>query len=228
MPLASPTATFAWILVWSRESRKAMACPTWGVHRTGKPSPRSAPEQRSWTGESIGDYSYMTATEDLEAVRTLVALAQVAVIRVRAGHPAPRTVLAGARSRLRGVLEGPDWSYIPPVGAVWRDAWSRERQGWRERAAFLNGAEVFGVDYEVCRGCRLGWVEQPSTPYEEHRRQGLARAALEALRTEHPGLEWHTLGGHIPDSVPFWKTVSEGVPGGYTRRAMCRHKRPGG
>lgn len=36
-------------------------------------------------GKPIGDYSYMTATEDLEAVRTLATLAQVAVIRVRAG-----------------------------------------------------------------------------------------------------------------------------------------------
>jgi hypothetical protein len=101
---------------------------------------------RGCTAVPIGDYGYVTAAGDLEAVRTLVALAQVAVIRVRAGHPAPRTVLERTRSRLRGVLEGPDWGYVPPAGAVWRGAWSRERHGWRERAAYLNGAEVFGVD----------------------------------------------------------------------------------
>jgi hypothetical protein len=45
----------------------------------------------------------------------------------------------------------------------------------------------------------LGWVEQPHT-IEEYQRCGLATAGLEALRPEHPGLSWHTLGGHFQDS----------------------------
>ena len=32
-----------------------------------------------------------------------------------------------------------------PAGTGWRDAWSRERPGWRERAAYLGGNEVFGL-----------------------------------------------------------------------------------
>lgn len=110
----------------------------------------------------------------------------------------------------------------------WRDAWSQERAGWRERAAFLSGDELFGVDYETCRRCKLGWVEQPTTHHEKHRRCGLATAALAALRHEHPGLQWHTLGGHLTDSVPFWEAVGREVPGGYSRRTLCLHTHPGG
>jgi len=161
-------------------------------------------------------------------VRKLAVLAQVAVIRVRAGHPAPRTALQRARSWWWGVLEGPDSRRVPESGMLWRDAWSQERCGWRERAAFLNGEELFGVDYETCRRCKLGWVEQPTTHYEEHRRCGLATAALAALRHERPGLQWHTLGGHLTDSVPFWEAAGREVPGGYTRRAVCPHTQPGG
>lgn len=63
----------------------------------------------------------------------------------------------------------------------WRDVWSQERPGW---------------------------VEQPATYHEEHRRCGLASAALTALRQEHPGLRWHTLGGHLTGSVPFWEAAT--------------------
>jgi hypothetical protein len=169
----------------------------------------------------------MAATNDLDAVRSLADLAQVAVIRVRARNPAARTVADRSRSWLWSMLE-PEPFQLPGTGSLWLDRWSRERTGWRERAAYLNGEELFGVDYEVCRRCRAGWVEQPATHHEEHRRCGLARAALKALRAEHPGLEWHTLGGHLPSSVLFWETVGDGVPGSYTQRAVCRHKHPGG
>ena len=45
----------------------------------------------------------------------------------------------------------------------WRDTMLANRPGWRERAAYLDGGEVFAVDYQVCRGCGLGWVEEPYT-----------------------------------------------------------------
>jgi hypothetical protein len=162
---------------------------------------------------------------DLDAARSLAALAQVAILRIRGGNPAPRNTLERTRSRLWGVLEGLDGSWRPET--AWRDGWSWERRGWRERAAYLNGNEIFRIDYEVCHPCRLGWVEQPYT-HEDYQRCGLASAALKALRKEHPGLEWHTLGSHLSDSVLFWETIGEGVPGGYTKRDVCRHKHPGG
>ena len=51
-----------------------------------------------------------------------------------------------------------------------------------------------------------------------------ASPGLAALRAEHPGLEWHTFGGHFPDSEPFWTAVGAGVAGGYRRRDMCPHR----
>jgi hypothetical protein len=103
---------------------------------------------------------------------------------------------------------------------------SAERTGWRQRAACLDGAIVFAVDYQVCHRCGLGWVEQPYT-IPQYQRCGLAAAGLAALRAEHPGLHWHTLGGHFPDSGPFWMAVGAGVPGGYRRRGVCLHREPG-
>jgi hypothetical protein len=93
-------------------------------------------------------------------------------------------------------------------------------------AAYLGGNEVFRVDYQVCHRCRLGWVEQPST-VAEYRRCGLATAALAALRSENPEIEWHTLGGHLADSVPFWVSAGAGIPGGYTQRDPCPHRGAG-
>jgi hypothetical protein len=81
---------------------------------------------------------------------------------------------------------------------------------------------VFEVDYQICPRCRLGWVEQPHTP-PRYQRRGLARAGLAALRAEHPGLSWHTLGGYINDSPDFWDTVGVDVPGGYQPREVCPH-----
>ncbi|WP_344281487.1 hypothetical protein [Actinomadura napierensis] len=95
---------------------------------------------------------------------------------------------------------------------------SPERARWRQRAANLDGEEVFAVDYRVCLRCGLGWVEQPYTG-PRFQRCGLAAAGLAALRAECSGLSWHTLGGRFRDSMAFWAAVGAGVPGGYRQRA---------
>lgn len=125
----------------------------------------------------------------------------------------------GRRSR------GQTWNVMPRLSAPWEDKPSSDRPGWRTRAAYLDSTSdepVFEVDYQTCRRCRLGWVEQPFTiaPYQRH---GLASAALAALQAEHPPLSWHTLGGHFRNSRPFWMTVGRGVPGGYQQRDLCTH-----
>jgi hypothetical protein len=114
------------------------------------------------------------------------------------------------------------WPVVPQLGTPWQDTVSAERIGWRQRAANLNGESVFAVDYQICRRCQLGWVEQPHTE-PRYQRCGLAGAGLARLRAENPGLAWHTLGGHFPDSRPFWTAVGAGVPGGYQQRAPCPH-----
>lgn len=114
------------------------------------------------------------------------------------------------------------WPRVRRVDTPWQDTVSGERSGWRERAANLHGQQVFAVDYQVCRRCRLGWVEQPYT-LEPYHRCGLASAGLAALRTEYPGLSWHTLGGHFRSSQPFWAAIGANVPGGYEQRGVCPH-----
>ncbi|HEY6788348.1 MAG TPA: hypothetical protein VI365_13665 [Trebonia sp.] len=163
----------------------------------------------------------MATEEDREAARSLAAVARLAVVRTRGGDPAARTIAARGWSWLLARVDRVRGTEHP--GTAWRDFRSRERPGWRERAAQLGGNEVFRVDYQVCHRCRLGWVEQPST-VAEYRRCGLAMAALAALRSENPGIEWHTLGGHLADSVPFWVAVGAGIPGGYTQRDRCPHR----
>jgi hypothetical protein len=95
--------------------------------------------------------------------------------------------------------------------APWQDTISAERIGWRQRAANLDGDFAFAVDNQVCRRCRLGWVEQPHT-LPQYQRCGLASAGLAALRAEYPGLAWHTLGGHFTDLRAFWAAVGAGAP----------------
>lgn len=119
------------------------------------------------------------------------------------------------------------WPEVPQLNAPWQDTLSAERHGWRQRAANLHGEEAFAVDYEICRRCRLGWVEQPFT-LPRYQRCGLASAGLAALRAEHPGLAGHTLGGHFDDSEPFWTAAGTGVPGGYQQRDVCLHITAGG
>ncbi|WP_318207897.1 MULTISPECIES: hypothetical protein [unclassified Streptomyces] len=114
------------------------------------------------------------------------------------------------------------WVAVPKLDTPWQDTVSGERQGWRERAANLDGEFAFSVDYQVCPHCQLGWVEQPYT-LPEYQRCGLASAGLAALRIEHPGLSWHTLGGHLHDSKAFWAAVGTNVPGKYQQRSLCSH-----
>ena len=88
-------------------------------------------------------------------------------------------------------------------------------------AAYLGGEQVFAVDYQVCRRCGLGWVEQPYT-VEEYQCCGLAAAGLAALRAEHQGLQWHTLGGHFRESEPFWRAAGNPSPSGALRGRESR------
>lgn len=115
---------------------------------------------------------------------------------------------------------------VPRLSSAWQDTISGERPGWRQRAANdeadPDGDFAFAVDYQICRRCSLGWVEQPYTR-DDLQRAGLARAALEALRREHPGLAWHTLGGHLSDSRRFWAAAGAAVRGGYQPRELCQH-----
>jgi hypothetical protein len=99
---------------------------------------------------------------------------------------------------------------------------SFEREGWRERIGVLGDDDVFAVQYRVCRRCCLAWVEYPYTD-PRFRRAGLASAGLAALRVEHAGVSWHTLGGHGQDSRGFWNRVGAEVPGGYRQRKRCTH-----
>jgi hypothetical protein len=119
------------------------------------------------------------------------------------------------------------WPVVPRLTTPWQDTISTNRIGWRERAANLNGECAFAVDYYLCRRCRLGWVEEPYT-LPRYQRCGLASAGLAALRAEHPGFSWHTLGGHFRDSRPFWAAVGADVPGGYQQRPLCPHAQANG
>ena len=165
----------------------------------------------------------MVSAEDRDAARELAGLALSHVGRASGREPVRAVLRLVTRGRL-GRRHG--WPVVPELGTPWQDTVSPERTGWRERAAYLYGEEVFAVDYQICRRCGLGWVEQPYTA-EEYQRCGLAAAGLAALRIEHPGLEWHTLGGHFPDSEPFWQAVGTGVSGGYRKRALCPHRSGG-
>jgi hypothetical protein len=119
------------------------------------------------------------------------------------------------------------WPIVPVLTTPWQDTISTNRTGWRERVANLDGEFVFAVDYLLCRRWRLGWVEEPYT-VPRRQRCGLASAGLAALRAEHPGFSWHTLGGHFRDSEPFWAAVDTHVPGGYQQRPLCPHTTAGG
>ncbi|GHG29682.1 hypothetical protein ACFV5J_35115 [Streptomyces zaomyceticus] len=138
---------------------------------------------------------------------------------------------ASGRERWRDVLQRMSrgrfgrrrgWVSEPELDTPWQDTASGERHGWRERAANLDGEVAFSVDYLVCQDCQLGWVEQPYT-LPEYQRCGLASAGLAALRIEHEGLSWHTLGGHLRSSKEFWAAVGADVSGGYQQRVLCPH-----
>ena len=91
------------------------------------------------------------------------------------------------------------------------------------RSAHLPGTRfAFAVDYQICRRCRLGWVEMPHTD-PRYQGCGIAAAGLTALRNENPGLSWHTLGGHFTSTRGFWESIGTEVQGGYTQRDICVH-----
>lgn len=116
------------------------------------------------------------------------------------------------------------WMPTPRLGTPWEDTACYEREEWRTRSAYVDDTDepVFEIDYRVCRRCGLGWVELPFT-LPSYQRRGLAVAGLAALRAEHPGVSWHTLGGHERDARPFWNAAGQGVPGGYQQRDVCSH-----
>ncbi|WP_107416793.1 hypothetical protein [Streptomyces sp. CC53] len=119
-----------------------------------------------------------------------------------------------------------DWLDVPQLDSPWQDTISSERMGWRQRAANLQGEFAFAVDYRICHRCRIGWVEQPYT-LPQYQRCGLGIAGLASLRSEHPDLSWHTLGGHLTESKGFWGVVGRDVLGGYQQRPLCPHVETG-
>jgi hypothetical protein len=162
-----------------------------------------------------------TSEDDRQTARELAALATVRVGWVSRDR-LRRAVIWASRGQFG---RRPGWPAVRVLGPPWQDNPSERGMSWRERAAYLNGQPVFGVDYQVCRRCRAGWVEAPWTE-ERYERCGLAAAGLAALRAEHPGLVWYTAGGHMPGSEPFWHATGAGVPGGYQHREICAHRSP--
>jgi hypothetical protein len=159
--------------------------------------------------------------DDRRAAQTLAALATT-YVRWVSRDRLRRTAIRATRGRLGRRSNWPD---APALDAGWQDNTASRGMGWRERAAYFNGQPAFEVDYQICRRCRVGWVEEPWTK-DRYRRSGLAAAGLAALRTEHPGFSWYTAGDHLSDSEPFWLAVAPGVPGGYQRREICAHRSP--
>jgi hypothetical protein len=134
-----------------------------------------------------------TAEEGRQAARGLAAVA-VSNVGWAFRNRVRRALIWATQGRLDSRH---DWPVVPVLGTPWQDNPSTRGVRWRERAAYLAGQPVFGVDYQFCRRCRVGWVEEPHTE-EPYKRCGLATAGLAALRAEHPGLTWHTAGNHLP------------------------------
>lgn len=168
----------------------------------------------------MGTMKGMTEREDRLAALRLAQQAHE-VGRAYGLEPVRQVIRRISRGRWGGHK---GWPRVPTLETPWKDTISPTRTSWRQRAAQLDGEVVFGVDYRVCRRCGLGWVEEPHTD-PEYERCGLGRAGLAALRTDHPDVAWHTLGGHFVSAQPFWKAVGTGVPGGYQQRDLCSHMR---
>ncbi|NJC70830.1 hypothetical protein HC031_14050 [Planosporangium thailandense] len=163
----------------------------------------------------------MKRAVEVDAIRTLVAQAQTHV-----GRKAGRTPVRSALYQLtRGRIDKrprPTVGELPRLGTPWQDTVSGRYFGWRCRQASLNGEFAFAVEYVICRKCSLGWVDKPYA-VEKYQRNGIASAALRALRIENRELAWHTGSGHMRDSRPFWRAVGDSVPGGYEHRVFCEH-----
>jgi hypothetical protein len=192
------------------------SCLPTGTRAGDLPADREPLAEQSGCAEDGG---VLGSPEDVRAARRL------------AGQAVDQVGRAPDRERWRALLRrvsrgrlgrsAPGWPVVPVLRTSWQDTSSGERAGWRQRAAYvlpdavgLDDEEfadrvglVFTVDYRVCRRCRLGWVQYPWTApcYE---RCGVAAAGLAALRGDHPGVAWHTLGGHYPSSQPFWAAVA--------------------
>lgn len=176
------------------------------------------------TGASCSDDGCVANVEDRDAARKLAAQA-MSPSEPMSGRVSARAAL-GWMTGGRRLVRQRGRAIVPYPSALWRDTVSPLRAGWRQRAARLGGQEVFAVDYQFCLRCGMGWVEEPYT-IPEYERCGLASAGLAALRAEHPGLQWHTLGGHLSESEPFWRAVGAGVPGGYRKCRVCPHRTSG-
>jgi hypothetical protein len=108
-----------------------------------------------------------------------IAMRARALATAAAGHVARSPGREPVRAALKWMTRGRfgrrhGWPVIPRLGAPWQDTISADRAGWRQRGAYLDGQEVFAVDYQICRRYFLGWVEQPYTE-PRYQRCGLAR-----------------------------------------------------
>src|SRR5487761_628309 len=97
--------------------------------------------------------------DDRQAARELAALAAVHVGWVSRDR-LRRAVVWASRERFG---RRPGWSTFPFPGTGWQDNPSDRGLRGRERAATPRPRRVFGVDSQVCRRCRAGWVEEPAT-----------------------------------------------------------------
>jgi hypothetical protein len=81
------------------------------------------------------------------------------------------------------------------------------------------------VDFQICRPCKLGWVEQP---YTDRRISGAdsPQRPCAPCASSILVLAGTILGGHFRDSEPFWSAVGINVPGGYEQRKVCPHRPP--
>lgn len=94
-----------------------------------------------------------------------------------------------------------DRTTTPPKPRVDRPVGYYERTGWRIRAAYVRSNLASEVQYVVCDPRKIVWVEAHHS-YEDYKRYGLASAALQSLRQVHPGVRWHTGGGHSGRVIP--------------------------
>lgn len=90
--------------------------------------------------------------EDRHVAQALAAQAASHVERFAGREPVRGALKRITRGRL-GRRQG--WPVTPRLGTPWQDTVSAERCGWRQRAAYLNGQEIFAVDYQVCAGVSL-------------------------------------------------------------------------
>src|SRR5579859_3941351 len=100
----------------------------------------------------------VTPEDDRQSARELAA--QAANVRWASRDRLRRAVIRASGGRF-GRRRG--WLVVPVPGRGWQDNPSDRGMRWRERAAYLNSQRVFGVDYQVCRRCQVGWVEDPWT-----------------------------------------------------------------